>query len=61
MALGGEAMNGRTLCMHDASGYFVGRLDMGKTLRLSIEHYPSRMACLRAIRERRWTRRRLLR
>ncbi|HKJ84170.1 MAG TPA: hypothetical protein VJ961_09170 [Mariprofundaceae bacterium] len=54
-------MNGRTLCMHDASGYFVGRLDMGKTLRLSIEHYPSRMACLRAIRERRWTRRRLLR
>jgi hypothetical protein len=59
-AFGDEAMYGKTLCMHDASGYFVGRWVMGTILRLSIEHYSSKVDCLQAIHERRWTRRQLL-
>jgi len=53
-------MNWKYMCLHDVHGYFIGRWATGHILRLSLEHFASKEACLEAIRSKCWTRRRLL-
>jgi len=53
-------MDRKNICLHDAHGYFVGRWIMGHTLRLSVEHFENKNACMEAIKSKRWTRRMVL-
>ncbi len=53
-------MDWKYMCMHNSYGYYVGRWIMGRMLRLSVEHYEDEQSCMRAIQEKRWTRRRVL-
>ncbi len=48
------------LCLHDRRGYFVGRIRMGRIVRLSVEHFATESQCRAAIASRRWTRRSLI-
>jgi len=52
--------NWKYMCLHDAHGYFIGRWVTGQILRLSLEYFASKDACLEAIRSKCWTRRRVL-